>query len=140
MALSMDEERMLAEIERRLADDDPVLASRLTTFRLPRVSLGARSPRARMTASMLLLVVVAAVSVFVYALMPFRGQHPGSPRTGESAHPTLSASASSTGSATSPVIRPASSAAARSPSASSAVTHLPPSPAAKPAPSSQGKK
>ena len=77
MALSMDEERMLAEIERRLADDDPMLAARLTTFRLPRLSLAPRSSRGRLTASLLMLVVVAAVSVFVYALMPFRGQNPG---------------------------------------------------------------
>jgi hypothetical protein len=86
MALSMDEQRMLAEIERRLADDDPVLADRLTTFRLPRLTLAPRSPRGRMMASLLMLVVVAVVSVFVYALMPFRGQ-PGrdSPaRTGAS--------------------------------------------------------
>jgi hypothetical protein len=93
MALSMDEERMLAEIERRLADDDPMLAARLTSFRLPRLSLGARSARARLTASLLMLVVVAAVSVFVYALMPFRGQGTGnSPdRTGARSTPTISA-------------------------------------------------
>ncbi len=43
MALSMDEQRMLAEIERRLADDDPVLAARLTAFRLPRLTFATRS-------------------------------------------------------------------------------------------------
>jgi Protein of unknown function (DUF3040) len=94
MALSMDEERMLAEIERRLADDDPVLAMRLTSFRLPRLSLAPRSSRARLTASLLMLLVVAAVSVFVYALMPFRGQGAGNATTHGSArpsHPTLSA-------------------------------------------------
>jgi Protein of unknown function (DUF3040) len=74
MALSMDEQRMLAEIERRLADDDPVLAARLTTFRLPRLALAPRSPRSRLMASLLMLCVVAVVSVFVYALMPFRSQ------------------------------------------------------------------
>jgi Protein of unknown function (DUF3040) len=91
----MDEERMLAEIERRLADDDPMLAARLTSFRLPRLSLGARSARARLTASLLMLVVVAAVSVFVYALMPFRGQTTGnSPgRTGGRSSPSISATA-----------------------------------------------
>jgi DUF3040 family protein len=73
MALSMDEQRELAEIERRLGEDDPVLAARLTAFRVPRLSLGPRSPRARLAASIGMLVVVAAVSVFVYALMPFRG-------------------------------------------------------------------
>jgi cytoskeletal protein RodZ len=74
MALSMDEQRMLAEIERRLADDDPVLAARLTTFRLPRLTLATRSARSRLMTSVLMLVVVGVVAVFVYALMPFHGQ------------------------------------------------------------------
>ena len=74
MALSMDEQRVLAEIERRLADEDPVLAARLTTFRLPRLALGPRSARSRLVASLLMLAVVGVISVFVYALMPFRAQ------------------------------------------------------------------
>lgn len=109
MALSMDEERMLAEIERRLADDDPVLAARLTSFRLPRLSLGPRSARARLTASLLMLVVVAAVSVFVYALMPFRGQPMGHApgHTGGPSAPASSATAlGSSAAASSAVIRP----------------------------------
>jgi hypothetical protein len=73
MALSMDEQRMLAEIERRLADDDPVLAARLTSFRLPRLTLATRSARSRLMTSLLMLVVVGVVAVFVYALIPFRG-------------------------------------------------------------------
>lgn len=86
MALSKEEQRVLAEIERRLVDDDPVLASRLTSFRLPRLTLAPRSPRARLLASVLMLAVVAVVSVFVYALMPFRGQTSGQnkARTGTS--------------------------------------------------------
>jgi hypothetical protein len=68
----MDEQRELAEIERRLASDDPVLAARLTAFRLPRLSLAPRSARSRLVASLLMLGVVAVVSVFVYTLMPFR--------------------------------------------------------------------
>lgn len=113
MALSMDEERMLAEIERRLADDDPVLAARLTSFRLPRLSLGPRSARARLTASLLMLVVVAAVSVFVYALMPFRGQATGNTpaRTGGRSSPTISATAAGSSPANgSASIRPAGTA------------------------------
>ena len=74
MALSMDEQRMLAEIERRLADDDPMLAARLSTFRLPRLTFAIRSARSRLVASLLMLVVVGVISVFVYALIPFRGQ------------------------------------------------------------------
>jgi len=110
MALSMDEERMLAEIERRLADDDPLLAARLTSFRLPRLSLAPRSSRARLTASLFMLVVVAAVSVFVYALMPFRGQGGGNVAvhsTAAPSHPTMSASGRTT--ASPPVFRSAPS-------------------------------
>lgn len=104
MALSKEEQQVLAEIERKLAGDDPVLAARLTTFRLPRMSLAPRSPRARLGASLLMLVVVAAVSVFVYVLMPFRGQPaqaPTVPRSGSSApsHPTMSAPSQSSASA-----------------------------------------
>jgi hypothetical protein len=100
MALSMDEQRMLAEIERRLADDDPVLAARLTAFRLPRLTLATRSARSRLMTSLLMLVVVGVVAVFVYALIPFRGQ---AARMG-TAHATVPHST-----ATSP--RPAKSAA-----------------------------
>jgi hypothetical protein len=88
MALSMDEQRELEEIERRLGDDDPVLAARLTAFRVPRLSLGPRSARARLVASIGMLAVVAIISVFVYALMPFRSQ------AGQATDVTSSASAS----------------------------------------------
>jgi hypothetical protein len=94
MALSKEEQRVLAEIERRLLDDDPVLASRLTAFRLPRLTLAPRSSRARLLASLLMLAVVAVVSVFVYTLMPFRGQPggQGKSRTGSSlSQPMMSA-------------------------------------------------
>jgi hypothetical protein len=114
----MDEERELAEIERHLADNDPVLAARLSSFRLPRLSLGPRSARARLTASLLMLVVVAAVSVFVYALMPFRGQTTGNTpaRTGGRSSPTVSAT-SALGSAAngSASMRPAGTAPPTSP-------------------------
>ncbi|HEY2575490.1 MAG TPA: DUF3040 domain-containing protein [Streptosporangiaceae bacterium] len=94
MALSKEEQRVLSEIERKLVDDDPVLASRLSSFRMPRLSLAPRSPRSRLLASLLMLAVVAMVSVFVYALMPFRGQTGGqnTPRTGTTAtRPVMSA-------------------------------------------------
>jgi hypothetical protein len=91
MALSMDEQRMLAEIERRLHDDDPVLAARLTAFRLPRLTFATRSARSRLVASLLMLVVVGVVSVFVYALMPFRSQ--GTARLG-GVHSTASPASS----------------------------------------------
>jgi cytoskeletal protein RodZ len=72
MALSMDEQRMLAEIERRLAAENPGLASDLTSFRKPsRVSV-LRSTRARVIGSVFTVVVVAMVSLMVYAMLPFR--------------------------------------------------------------------
>jgi Protein of unknown function (DUF3040) len=72
MALSMDEQRILEEMERKLADDDPLLASRLTSFGRPGLAALMRSRRARIVLSLLGLVVIAAVSLAVYALTPFR--------------------------------------------------------------------
>jgi cytoskeletal protein RodZ len=72
MALSQDEQRMLAEIERRLATDDPGLASCLTTFRRPGPGTVLRSPRARIVGSLFTVLLVAMVSLMVYAMVPFR--------------------------------------------------------------------
>ncbi len=72
MALSMDEQRMLAEIERRLSADDPGLASCLTTFRRPGPVTVLRSPRARVIGSVFTVLLVAMVSLMVYAMIPFR--------------------------------------------------------------------
>jgi hypothetical protein len=72
MALSMDEQRILEEMERKLADDDPLLASRLTSFGRPGLAALMRSRRARIVLSFLALIAIAAVSLAVYALTPFR--------------------------------------------------------------------
>ena len=72
MALSMDEQRMLAEIERRLAAEDPGLASRLSSFRRPGPKLTLRSPRVRIIGSVLTVALVAMVSLMVYAMIPLR--------------------------------------------------------------------
>jgi hypothetical protein len=85
MALSQDEQRMLAEIERRLASDDPSLASCLTTFRRPGPATVLRSPRARIIGSLFAVLLVAMVSMMVYAMVPFR------PHTPRHAPPTASA-------------------------------------------------
>jgi hypothetical protein len=81
MALSMDEQRILEEMERKLADDDPLLASRLTSFGRPGLAALMRSRRARIVVSFMALVVIAAVSLVVYALTPFRSERsvPGRP-------------------------------------------------------------
>jgi Protein of unknown function (DUF3040) len=82
MALSMDEQRMLAEIERRLAAANPGLASDLTSFRKPRRLSVFRTTRARVIGSLFTVAVVAVVSLMVYATLPFRsggraaGHHP----------------------------------------------------------------
>jgi cytoskeletal protein RodZ len=78
MALSQDEQRMLAEIERRLAADDPSLASCLTTFRRPSPAAVLRSPRARIIGSLFTVLLVAMVSLMVYAMIPFRAHTPRS--------------------------------------------------------------
>jgi Protein of unknown function (DUF3040) len=72
MALSMDEQRILEEMERKLAGDDPLLASRLTSFGRPGVAALMRARRVRILLSFLALMVIAAVSLAVYALGPFR--------------------------------------------------------------------
>jgi Protein of unknown function (DUF3040) len=72
MALSMDEQRVLAEIERRLSADDPGLATCLTTFRRPGPATVLRSPRARIIGSLFTVLLVAMVSLMVYAIIPFR--------------------------------------------------------------------
>jgi Protein of unknown function (DUF3040) len=72
MALSMDEQRILDEMERKLADDDPLLASRLTSFGRPGLAALMRSRRMRIVLSCLALVMIAAVSMVVYVLTPFR--------------------------------------------------------------------
>jgi Protein of unknown function (DUF3040) len=84
MALSADEQRALAEIERRLATDDPGLATCLTAFRRPGPARVLRSPRARIIGSLFTVLLVAMISLMVYAMIPFR-THSGRPPTPPSA-------------------------------------------------------
>jgi hypothetical protein len=113
MALSADEQRELAEIERRLATDDPGLATCMTTFRRPGPSRILGSPRARIIGSLFTVLLVAMVSLMVYAMIPFRANHdrlshpttPGNVATSPSGtsgqpHNSPLASASTGGSAT----------------------------------------
>jgi cytoskeletal protein RodZ len=75
MALSADEQRALAEIERRLATDDPGLATCMTAFRRPGPGRVLRSPRARIIGSLFTVLLVAMVSLMVYAMIPFRSHN-----------------------------------------------------------------
>ena len=72
MALSMEEQRILAEIEQRLAKSEPALATRLASFGRPGPANVLRSPRVRVLASCVALVVVTVVSLIAYALLPLR--------------------------------------------------------------------
>jgi hypothetical protein len=97
MALSQDEQRMLAEIERRLAADDPGLASCLTTFRRPGPATVLRSPRARIIGSLFTVLLVAMVSLMVYAMIPFRTHMPRHTSPTSSAPVSTAASVAASG-------------------------------------------
>jgi hypothetical protein len=89
MALSADEQRALAEIERRLVTDDPGLATCLTAFRRPGPARVLRSPRARIIGSLFTVLLVAMVSLMVYALIPFRAHSPRAPATPSASAPGI---------------------------------------------------
>jgi hypothetical protein len=76
MALSMDEQRMLAEIERRLAAEDPGLAARLSSFKRPGPAVKLRSPRSRIIGSLFAVAAALVLSVMIYAMIPFRAHVP----------------------------------------------------------------
>ena len=104
MALSQDEQRILAEIERRLANDDPGLASSMTAFRRPGpAKMLRRSPRVRIIGSLFAVLLVAMVSLTVYAMIPFRAHLPKQSQAtpaAASANTAISAATSSQPSAT----------------------------------------
>ncbi len=84
MALSMEEQRILDAMERKLAGDDPRLASRLSAFgqpRMPRIGSG----RARTVVVLVSLALAALVTLMVYQMRP---SFPASP--GRQAHPQQS--------------------------------------------------
>ncbi len=93
MALSMDEQRILDQIERGLASADPALATRMASFGASHRITTLRMRRLRLVASLMTLLVVASVSLVVYALVPFRtvtDKHAGS-KASAPAHPVMTA-------------------------------------------------
>jgi DUF3040 family protein len=115
MALSMDEQRILDEIERGLATSDPLLASRMASFGTPRGPLTLRMRRIRLLASFGTLLVVAVVSLVVYAMVPFRAsadRPAGNKASASPAHPAVMAPSAATGKPAAPA---ASSGVAASP-------------------------
>jgi hypothetical protein len=86
MALSMEEQRILAEIEQELERSEPVLAACLTMFSRPgragllRVPAARRrSPRVLGVASVAALIVLTVLPVVIYALVALRGAPSGRP-------------------------------------------------------------
>ena len=110
MALSMDEQRMLAEIERRLAAEDPGLASKLSSFRRPGPAVKFRSTRSRIIGSLFTVALLAVVSLMVYAMVPFRAH---GPKTTQTPQTSTSAPANPASSAASSVVAPGTSTSAQ---------------------------
>jgi hypothetical protein len=84
VALPMDEQRILEEMERMLAADDPRLAARLAAFGQPGVGHVLRSRRAKAAFSLLMLAVIAAVAAVIYMMSAFHigpNAPAGPPRT-----------------------------------------------------------
>ena len=75
MALSMEEQRILDEIERKLAADDPRLASRFNAFGQHRLPSTFTSARARTISCLVALALIAAVTVLMFVLSPMN-RHP----------------------------------------------------------------
>ena len=85
MALSMEEQRMLDEMERQLAIDDPKLASRFNTFGQQRMPGVFASQRVKTIVGLLALALIAAVTVMMFVLSPYGAHHGSAPRTTPSA-------------------------------------------------------
>lgn len=100
MALSMEEQRILAEIEQNFARSEPVLATRLARLEHPHQTLAGllQSPRGRLAASLAALAMLVLVSMVVYLFITLRGiprgvtsrpssRHPATATVGRSAAP-----------------------------------------------------
>ena len=90
MALSMEEQRILAEIEDDLSRSEPVLAACLSMFSRPgRMGLlrashtRQHSPRVLAVASVVALFLLTVMPVMIYALVALHG----APQRGPAAHP-----------------------------------------------------
>ena len=71
MALSMEEQRMLDEMERNLAAEDPRLAARLGAFDQQRLRSPLRSQQARTVGGVLALALIATITIMVFVISPF---------------------------------------------------------------------
>lgn len=80
MALSMEEQRILDEMERKLASDDPRLAARFNAFGQQRTPGAFTSARARTISCLVALALIAAVTVMMFVLSPY-GRHASAPHS-----------------------------------------------------------
>jgi len=91
MALSMEEQRILAEIENELARAEPALAAYLSAFgragMLRPAQARLRSPRVLVVASLAAVFILTVIPVVVYALVSLHAV----PRGRSAGHPTVSA-------------------------------------------------
>jgi hypothetical protein len=78
VALSMEEQRILDEMERKLAADDPRLASRFNKFGQQRLPGSLTSARARTISCLVALALIAAVTIMMFVLSPY-GRHQSPP-------------------------------------------------------------
>ncbi|HEY2312507.1 MAG TPA: DUF3040 domain-containing protein [Streptosporangiaceae bacterium] len=92
----MEEQRMLDEMERALAADDPRLASRLNAFGQQRLPGLFSSSRSKTISGLLALALIGAVTVVMFVLSPYAGHHAPPPRTTPSAATKSAGSSSST--------------------------------------------
>ena len=81
VALSMEEQRMLDEMERQLAIADPKLASRFNAFGQQRMHGAFASQRVKTIVGILALALIAAVTVMMFVLSPYGAHHAGAPRS-----------------------------------------------------------
>jgi hypothetical protein len=95
VALSMEEQRILDEMERALAAEDPRLAARLNAFGQQHLPGFLTSRRARTISGLLALALIAAVTVMMFVLSPYARHHANTPRTTPSAETNSGGSRSS---------------------------------------------
>jgi hypothetical protein len=67
----MEEQRILDEIERKLAADDPRLASRFNGFGQHRMPAAFTSARARTISCLVALALIAAVTIMMFVISPY---------------------------------------------------------------------
>jgi hypothetical protein len=81
MALSMEEQRILAEIERQLSRDEPRLAARLSAFGHPGLATPLGPHRARLLACLAALALLVVVSMMAFSLLSLRAVPQRAPAT-----------------------------------------------------------